>query len=165
MLLILLYLYLHFKTRKKMETTIKTLEGKEWDGKMKYTVTLADGTTGYLQDESDTGLKEGDTVSAEIKVYTAKKTGNKSNLITLKRSTGTQATSLEETPTKKATPSSGLYSAQPKSYDEMKCDLRVAVINKLGELAAVGKIEPKEIVEYFNEFYPALDLSIDVLGK
>ena len=150
------------------ETTIKTLEGKEWDGKMKYTVTLADGTVGYLQDESDTGLKEGDAVTAEIKVYTAKKTGNKSNLITLKKSVATQGTSQqsknvgEQLSDKFADPT---CFKQPKSYDEMKCDLRVAILQSLGVIVAAGKIEPKEITTYFNDIYPALDLSIDDLSK
>ena len=57
------------------------------------------------------------------------------------------------------------YFKQPKSYDEMKCDLRVAILQSLGVIVAAGKIEPKEITTYFNDIYPALDLSIDDLSK
>ena len=149
------------------ETTIKTLVGSEWQGKMKYTVTLADGTVGYLQDKSDEGLKEGDAVIATIEEYTSK-AGKKSNLITLTRGVATQGTpqppkNIGELLSEKFTDPS--YFKQPKSYDEMKCDLRVAIIQSLGVIVAAGKIEPKEITTYFNDIYPALDLSIDDLSK
>ena len=149
------------------ETTIKTLVGSEWQGKMKYTVTLADGTVGYLQDKSDDGLKEGDAVTATIEEYTSK-AGKKSNLITLTRRAATQDTPQqsknvgEQLSEKFADPA---YFKQPKSYDEMKCDLRVTILQSLGVIVAAGKIEPKVITTYFNDIYPALDLSIDDLSK
>ena len=109
----------------KTETTIKTLVGKEWDGKMKYTVTLADGTVGYLQDESDNDLKEGESVTAEIDEYTAKKTGRKSNLITLKR----RLVSASQPPEQPQRPA--IHVGAGKSKEEMKAAASTQILLRL----------------------------------
>jgi len=147
-------------------TKIKEVnEFKKPNGKKGWVFILEDGKEGFITNDKPWTYEAGQEVSYTLEVK-KKSNGDEYNLFTFGgKDTATQATSLEETPTKRATPSYGLYSAQPKSYDEMKCDLRVAVINTLGVVAAAGKIEPKEMVDYFNEFYPAVDLSIDVLGK
>lgn len=68
-----------------METTIQKLEPQTYQGKPNgFKVTLGNGTEGYLQKESDEGLREGDAVIADVKDYVSKK-GAHSNLITLKR--------------------------------------------------------------------------------
>ena len=141
-----------------METTIKTLEGKEWDGKMKYTVTLADGTTGYLQDESDTGLKEGDAVSAEIKVYTAKKTGNKSNLITLKKTLVAQNASQQSTSIPSAT-------LTPTGLSGLKFEARMKCIQLAHDTYIAGKLDDNEAKNHCREWVVLADALIDDLTK
>ena len=141
------------------ETTIKTLEGKEWDGKMKYTVTLADGTVGYLQDESDTGLKEGDAVTAEIKVYTAKKTGNKSNLITLKKSVATQGTPQQSS----ASIPSG--TSIPTGLSGLKYDARMKCMQLAHDTYLAGKLDDNEAKNHCREWVVLADALIDDLAK
>ena len=115
----------------------------------------------------------GELVKGELVGYTVEektnKKGGKYNLLTVTKLSGAVAQSEAVT-----TPATELKtdvepSTRPewhsKSFVEMKFELRRDVIETLGRCAAAGRIEPKEMVEYFNDFYPAVDLSIDVLAK
>ena len=141
------------------ETTIKTLEGKEWDGKMKYTVTLADGTVGYLQDESDTGLKEGDAVTAEIKVHTSK-VGNKSNLITLKKSERSTQGSPQQSSA--SIPSATLT---PTGLSGLKYDARLKCIQLAHDAFLAGKLDDAEAKNHCREWVVLADALIDDLAR
>lgn len=146
---------------------ITKLVGNEYQGKTNYTVTLSDGTTGYLQDKtSDSGLKEGDEVIATVEDYTSK-AGKQSKLVSLRRVQGEitpSNASLQQTNTPIQVTKGNTLPIGSKTIAEMKHDSRIAVIEVLGKLASEGKIEPKEMTEFFNQFYPAVDLSYDVIG-
>jgi hypothetical protein len=155
---------------------ITVLEAKTYQGKPSgFKVTLDNGTTGNMQEkESDKGLRVGDEVNVTLIPYTSK-AGVTSNLLGLRLVNGGQVSgqvggqatppvsSLVTPPPARANVSP-LYSAV-KSIKEMKHESRLKVLETLGILAAAGKIEPKDIIEFYNEFYPALDLSYDVLDK
>ena len=151
---------------------ITKLVGNEYQGKTNYTVTLSDGTVGYLQDKtSDAGLKEGDSVNATIENYTSK-AGNQSKLVSLRRALGVQTPTPQSTtspsntqPPILSSPDGCYTSRRVMTIDEMKHEARIEVIKVIGALSREGKIEPKEMPEFFNEFYPAVDLSYDVLFK
>ena len=139
------------------ETTIKTLVGSEWQGKMKYTVTLADGTAGYLQDKSDDGLKEGDAVTATIEEYTSK-AGKKSNLITLIRRTqdvGKQQSSA-------SIPSATLT---PTGMSGLKYDARLKCIQLAHDAFLAGKLDDAEAKNHCREWVVLADALIDDLTK
>jgi len=139
------------------ETTIKTLVGSEWQGKMKYTVTLADGTVGYLQDKSDDGLKEGDAVTATIEEYTSK-AGKKSNLITLIRRTqdvGKQQSSA-------SIPSATLT---PTGMSGLKYDARLKCIQLAHDAFLAGKLDDAEAKNHCREWVVLADALIDDLAK
>jgi len=139
------------------ETTIKTLVGSEWQGKMKYTVTLADGTVGYLQDKSDDGLKEGDAVTATIEEYTSK-AGKKSNLITLIRRTqdvGKQQSSA-------SIPSATLT---PTGMSGLKYDARLKCIQLAHDAFLAGKLDDAEAKNHCREWVVLADALIDDLTK
>lgn len=159
---------------------ITALEAKTYQGKPSgFKVTLDNGQTGNLQEkESDKGLRVGDDVIVTLIPYTSK-AGVTSNLLGLRlaNTAGTTVTHapLPAPPPMQTSPQpqqgavkppmqQGLYSAS-KSISEMKHDMRLKALETLGMLAAGGKIEPDEIIEIFNKFYPALDSSYDVLNK
>ena len=147
----------------------KIKEVKEFtksNGKKGWRFILDDGKEGFISNDKPWEYKEGDEVSYTMEV---KKTAKgEYNIFTFGVAGATteqpqQTKNVGEMLSDKfADPS---YFKQPKSYDEMKCDLRVAIIQSLGVIVAAGKIEPKEIPTYFNDIYPALDLSIDDLSK
>jgi len=137
----------------KQIETIKGYQGKSDS----YKIHLVDGKVGYLDTSASDTIREGDDIT-----YSVTKTGTGKNgpweQWACKLTTGA-ALPQQELSEETSRPIANTV------YDQMKCDLRVAVIKTLGVVAANGKIEPKEMVEYFNEFYPAVDLSIDVLRK
>jgi len=140
------------------ETTIKTLVGSEWQGKMKYTVTLADGTVGYLQDKSDEGLKEGDAVTATIEEYTSK-AGKKSNLITLTRGVATQGTSQQSSA---SIPSATLT---PTGLSGLKFEGRMKCIQLAHDAYLAGKLDDNEAKNHCREWVVLADALIDDLAK
>jgi len=147
-----------------MATTIKNIEAKTFQGKVTgHTITLSDGTQGYLNGKgSSPDLKVGDEVSFSIEIKKNKKGGDY-NLLTLQKITSQSGTAVS-TPAQPATVSKpSLGSPDDKYFLDAKIQLRRDVLKTIGEVAATGKIEPKEIVDYFNTFYPAMDASIDDL--
>jgi hypothetical protein len=140
-----------------------------------FKVTLSDGTFGYLvEKDSDKGLIVNDEVTytsetptgKSYKKLTIKKVGSAQQGIPTPFS---QTTPPPPPPVLTPMPQPSVNPPQLipsiKSIKEMKHESRLKVLETLGVLASVGKIEPKDIIELFNEFYPALDLSYDVLGK
>ena len=143
------------------QTTIKNIEGREYQGKMNYTVTLADGTTGYVQKESDTGLQNGDTVFAMVEDYTSK-AGNKSKLITLKKldspvSTPTFAPTGGQTPSLTSAPTTGTL--QMKFEGRMKC------IELAHGAYLAGKLDSNEAQNHCREWVVMSDALIDDLSR
>jgi hypothetical protein len=154
-----------------MKTKIKTIEAKFWQSKPNgFKVVLEDGTEGNLSEkDSDKDLKNGDEVEVTISDYISK-TGKHSNLFAIKRSVSETPQKEFKTETKSPIEtviplSTRLERPNTKSFIEMKHELRRDLIETLGRIAAAGRIEPKEMVDYYNEYYPAIDLSIDVLSK
>jgi len=137
-----------------------------FEGKNSAFIAFDDKAWGFYEYSGEPTIKVGDELEYSIETKTTTKkdgtTGKPAKVVTIITEPPPPPIAGGKLPTQ---PSSGLYTSAPKSYDEMKCDLRAAVIKTLGTVAAAGKIEPKEMVEYFNEFYPAVDLSIDVLSK
>jgi len=143
---------------------ITKLEIKE--GKTEAFIAFENKAWGIYEFTDTCDVSVGDTVEFEVEKKTFD-SGKSMNFIRIKGVLGSQPpneeTARNSTPTPQ--PTSGLYTSAPKSYNEMKSDLRGDLIAMLGTLAVAGKIEPKEIVEWFNDLYPAIDLSIDVLSK
>ena len=146
---------------------ITNIEDKTYQGQVTgHVITLDNGTTGYLADKVSDVVKEGDNVDCQLEVKKNKQGGNY-NLLTLKIVQAGAPSSQATTPSQVLPPTrpiSGMYSERTKGIAEMKHEARIAVIEVLGRLASEGKIEPKSITEYFNEFYPAVDLSYDCIA-
>ena len=145
------------------QTTIKNIEGREYQGKMNYTVTLADGTTGYLQKESDTGLQNGDTVFAMVEDYTSK-AGNKSKLITLKKLDSAVATPTSTpTPTPTGGQSSSLYAAPVPGTKQMKFEGLMECIKLAHGAYTGGKLDDKAAQDHCRQWVVMSDALIDDL--
>ena len=153
---------------------ITKIEDKTYQGKVTgHIITLSDGTTGYLADKVSDNVRVGDEVDCTIEVK-KNKPGGEYNLLTLRFAQQGNLSAPPPTPAPAPTQpqqsavkppmQQGLYSAS-KSINEMKHDMRLKALETLGMLAAGGKIEPDEIIEMFNKFYPSLDSSYDVLVK
>ena len=158
-------------TEKK--SVVKEARVSEFNGKKSYSATMEDDTSGYYDVKQCGELTKGELVSYTVEVKQNKKGGNY-NLLTVTKLSGAAATQGVTTQSDGGITTTELKtdvepSTRPewhsKSFMEMKFELRRDVIETLGRCAAAGRIEPKEMVEYFNDFYPAVDLSIDVLSK
>lgn len=136
------------------ETTIKTLVGNEYQGKTNYTVTLADGTVGYLQKESDDDLKEGDAVIAEYKPYKSK-AGKESILITLKRPQYASPQPQAQPPRPTINVGAG------KSKEEMKAEASIRIACELTRAFGEGKLESAQVSVSVKEFGRLLWSEID----
>lgn len=145
-------------------TTIKNVnEFTKKNGKKGWKFVLDDGTEGFITNDSPWEYKAGDQVS-----YTVADKGTY-KLLTLTRigeAPQAQETKPTSAPTKTIADAKLPQSESigVKTIQEMKHEARIEVISVLGKLASEGKIEPKEIPEFFNEFYPVVDLSYDVIG-
>ena len=139
------------------ETTITKLEAQTYQGKPNgFKVTMADGTEGYLQKESDDNLREGDKVIAEYKDYTSK-AGNKSVLVTLKRVQ--YASPQAEQSGYKTQTVFGIPPERPainvgvgKSKKEMKAMASIEIAVKLIELLKNGKLESAQLAVELREW-------------
>lgn len=156
-----------------MATIKKVEEFKKANNKKSWKFTMDDGTQGYSHPnnpEKPWEYKEGDKVDVKIE--------NKGtyNLLIFTRIQQTP-TQTDVIPPPKSPPMSQTEEEKFKinpplqqdwgkmSFDEMKFELRKELIGTLGQIVVAGKIETKELTEFYNEIYPALDLSIDVLKK
>ena len=153
-------------TEKK--SVVKAARVSEFNGKKSYSATMEDDTSGYYDVKQCGELAKGELVSYTVEVKQNKKGGNYNLLAVTKLSgaaTQSDAGAITATEIKTDVEPSTRPEWHSKSFLEMKFELRRDVIETLGRCAAAGRIEPKEMVEYFNDFYPAVDLSIDVLAK
>jgi hypothetical protein len=143
-----------------METTIKKLEPQTYQGKPNgFKVTLADGTEGYLQKESDDGLKEGEAVIADVKDYTSKK-GVHSNLVTLKRRTSAPQSQTQQigiVPPLRPTINVGAG----KSKEELKVEATIRVAEVVIKGFCEGKLESAQVSVHVKEFGQLLGTEID----
>ena len=118
-------------------------------------VTFEDEKWGFFEYGGDAQFKEGDEVE-----YTATeektKGGKKIFKLTMKKVSQTD-TPLPDKPPKVEFGKDKLV--------EFKMQLRRDVIRTIGVAASAGRIEPKEMAEYYNEFYMATDASVDELCK
>ena len=134
-----------------MRTKIKSLEQKTYQNKPNgFKVTLEDGTFGNLvEKDSDTGLREGDTVEATVVDYVSKSKGTHSNLITLKLVSETQQKSSETetkaTPAK--VPTTSLLSLKAQCVIKA---MEFSVNAFIGDKITWDKIQPtfKELTGY-----------------
>lgn len=152
---------------------ITALEQKTYLGKPSgFRVTLDTGASGNLEEKSsDQGLQVGEEVAVTLIPYTSK-AGKQSTLIGLRRAqAGAPVQQAQQPVSNVQTPqiappraSNTALITGGKGIVEMKHESRIAVIEVLGKLASEGKIEPKDITEFFNQFYPAVDLSYDCIA-
>ena len=153
-------------TEKK--SVVKEAYVTDFQGKKSYSAKMEDDIFGYYNVKKYGELVKGELVNYTIEVKKNRK-GDNYNLFTITKLSGTatqsDAGAVKETEPKTDVEPSTRPEWHSKSFLEMKFELRRDVIETLGRCAAAGRIEPKEMVEYFNDFYPAVDLSIDVLAK
>jgi len=131
----------------------------EFKGKKKtsYKFTLDDGKVGYASNDKVWEFKEGDPVSYTVEIKKSSK--GEYNLFTFTRA-GEQPSAP---PAQQPKPQEQKTNFGNNDLLRFKVDLRIAVLRTIGEVAAAGRIEPKEMVDYYNTFYPAADASIDEL--
>ena len=135
--------------------TIKHVEEfKKSNGKKTWKFTMDDGTEGYSHPdnaEKPWEYKEGDVLNVKVE--------NKETYNLLHFTRG-------ETPPKDdRTPPPPKVELGKDRLIEFKMQLRRDVIRTIGVAASAGRIEPKEMAEYYNEFYMATDASVDELCK
>jgi len=140
-----------------MKTQITKMVGNEYQGKTNYTVTLSDGTVGYLQDKtSDDGLKEGDFVDVVIEDYTSK-AGKQSKLVSLKKVQQQEAPSslgvIPQRPT--------INVGAGKSKHEMKAEATIRVAEVLVGAFGEGKLESAQVSVNVKEYGRLLWSEID----
>ena len=142
------------------ETTIKKLEEQTFQGKPNgFKVTLADNTEGYLQKESDDGLREGDKVIAEVKDYTSK-AGKHSNLITLRKpqyASHTAETASQAPPPQRPTINVGAGKSKQEMQAQASIDIACVLLKAFGE----GKLESAQVYTSVAEFGRLLWSEID----
>ena len=142
------------------ETTIKKLEEQTFQGKPNgFKVTLADNTEGYLQKESDDGLREDLKVIAEVKDYTSK-AGKHSNLITLRKpqyASHTAETASQAPPPQRPTINVG----SGKSKEELKSEASIRITCELIKAFGEGKLESAQVSTHEQEFSRLLWSEID----
>ena len=142
---------------------ITKIEDKTFQGKVTgHTVTLADGTTGYLADKTSDNVRVGDDVTCTVEVKKNKK-GEDYNLLTLKfiQSSGTPTPT--PAPQGKIVPPNTSAISTVKSFAEMKFEGRLVCIKLAVECILQGRMERKEATEAFSEWVSVLDASIDEL--
>jgi len=134
-------------------------------------VTFEDDNWGFFEYKGDAQFKEGDEVEYNA---TEEKTkgGKKIFKLTMGKTSQVNAPRGENKPpldiktdTKTDIPPKEKLSLTKEELVDIKVQLRKEVIRVIGEVAAAGRIEPKEMAEYYNEFYLATDASIDELCK
>jgi len=147
-----------------MVTITKVEEFTKKNGKKGWKFFLSDGKDGFISNDKPWEYKEGETVNYSLEV---KKTGTgEYNVFTLTRVDADTATSQPNpTPTKQTegAPPAKKAELTPLELLQLKVELRKRVIQVIGEVASAGRIEPKEMAEYYNEFYLATDASLDEL--
>ena len=146
---------------------ITKLETKTYPGKdPSTTVTLDNGISGYLQKDSDQGLKEGDDVIETVKPYTSK-AGKTSNLVTLKRGAGaTNAPNAPNLPlSKPPEPRSPLAGIPALEIFKAKAEANLRVMEVVLNAFFDGKIDNLKSVEKFNEWKIIMENTVDEIAR
>jgi len=139
---------------------ITKIDVSEYQGKKSYKFTLDNGQTGYSASDSDRkpwDYKEGESITV---VKTEVKKGKKGDYNNFTFKVGGNTT--QSTPTPQNAPQVA-KTPNDRYFAELKFQLRRDVIKTIGEVAAAGRIEPKEMKEYYIDFCVATDSSIDDL--
>ena len=138
-------------------TNVEKIEST-YNGKKKtsYKFTLDDGKVGYVSNDKPWEFKQGDNVDYTLEVKKSSK--GEYNLFTFKVGGNT----TQSTPTPQNAPQAA-KTPNDRYFAELKFQLRRDVIKTIGEVAAAGRIEPKEMKEYYIDFCVATDSSIDDL--
>jgi len=148
-----------------MATIKHVKEGKRKNNNKKYWVfTMDDGTEGFSHKDNPEApweYKEGDEVD-----FVAEKDGEYTLLRFIRKGEAKEpSTRTQEADTHEDTPPMQKIELGGIELLQLKMQLRRDVIKVIGEVAAAGRIEPKEMAEYYNEFYLATDASLDELCK
>jgi hypothetical protein len=164
-----LILILRNNLKQKTMSKITALEPKTFQGKPNgFTVTFEDGRSGNLQEkESDKGLRVGDTVNVTEIPYTSK-AGKQSTLYGVRLALAGTAQVLQSpqppSPSKSTLPESTRHGwLGTKSVTDMRFEARLDVIELITRLVLAGKIELKEVKEYYAEWVDMVDITIDEL--
>ena len=138
-------------------TTITDLTSveKEWQGKKSTstTVTLSDGTSGYLDDKnSDKGLQKGDSVDATV-ITPAGKTYKK---VTLKKAQASSQNTPSPAPSNKPSPI-----PQNSSIEAQKAHAAVSAMEFIVNAVVEGKLDWPQLAEKQREATQILWNEID----
>jgi len=152
-----------------MVTITKVEEFTKKNGKKGWKFFLSDGKDGFITNDKPWEYKKDELVDYSLEVRKTPN-GGEYNLLTLTRVGDTMNTphpqAKEPTPqSEERLPPANKAELSPLELLQLKVELRKRVIQVIGEVAAAGRIEPKDMAEYYNEFYLATDASLDELCK
>lgn len=142
-----------------MSVITKVEEKKKANGKKTWIFTMDDGTEGFCHKDNPEApweYKEGDMVN-----FTVEKQKDY-NLLLFTRVGETATQPKAEEP---KVSESGRASLTNGELISLKMQLRKEVVQVIGQVASAGRIEPKDMPEFYNMFYLATDASIDELCK
>jgi hypothetical protein len=142
--------------------TITILKENTYEGKVTgHSVTLADGTTGYLDDKGSTkGLRVGDSVNYTTAVKQNKKGGNY-NLLTLTLATATNAGSSTPANPQQPIKASVISTPQNSSIEVQKAHAAVSAMEFIVNAVVVGKLDWPQLAEKQREATQILWNEID----
>ena len=148
-----------------MNSKVTKIESRTFQGKVTgHTVTLENGTSGYLDDKgSDKDIREGEIVEYTSETKQNKK-GGTYTLLTLKRLV-TTATVTTPPPAPGAPTPAPVPAALSSNMDKLKYDCLVPVARIIMDGVIGGKIENniKEFREWYNALTDDIFASIDEL--
>jgi len=147
-----------------MVTINKVEEFTKRNGKKGWRFFLSDGKEGFITNDKPWEYQEGEKVDYTLEVKKSPK--GEYNLFTLTRvgeEIKEQSAPPQEPTETKSAASRAKVSLTPAELLSLKISLRKEVIRVIGQAAASGHIEPKEMPDYYNDFYLATDASLDEL--
>ena len=148
-----------------MNSKVVKIEARTFQGKVTgHTVTLENGTSGYLDDKgSDKDIREGEIVEYTSETKQNKK-GGTYTLLTLKRLV-TAGTVTTPPPAPGVPIPAPVPASLSTDLDRLKYDCLVPVARIIMDGVISGKIEnnPKEFKEWFNALTDDIYASIDEL--
>jgi hypothetical protein len=146
-------------------TTITILKENTYEGKVTgHSVTLADGTTGYLDDKGSTkGLRVGDNVNYATVVKQNKKGGNY-NLLTLTLAQAGQLAPSQNNPQPQVNKSS-TPAPQNSSIEAQKAHAAVSAMEFIINAVVEGKLDWPQLAEKQREATQILWNEIDEIYR
>ncbi len=137
---------------------ITKLEPKTYQGKVTgHSVTLDDGTVGYLNDKDSDKVAVNDDVSCTVEVKKNKK-GDNYNLLTLRKVTGTPP---PPQPPKDSTFKNNINPAQPKTIEEYKVNATIEAMRFVYDAFSNQRIDAPQIPEFQRRAVEILWTEID----